>query len=491
MDSGAEEDLEAALEELAEMECLGAPPAPPLSAGELQEMEGELQEMDKMDELMAELADDSADGALAARTSELAAQARTFSRKSAGAARRNSNPLSRMVGSIARTFGGALAASAAPAASAPAAPHAAPTAPPPARGPTRPSAADEPWLKALEAGYRSGGLAGALAAFDTNDECRRRQREASPSTFIRASELLHQCGAPAAVCADMLFNVLEVRLPDFQTCRVVAYHLLSLERFDDAVRLLELVRAELAPAEPHSHTDVALAKLLRLRRAGATRPFDGDPTGARDSARAGREDAGAAGEEMRDIVSALAKVVTSTEIPERFREIEWPALILLSWAVAWAEHAFPALRGTLWPQEQLDAATYRVGGEAGPQLDVFVWLGWDTDHTDVDLHVKEPTGEEVNYSHNRSATTGARVSRDFTGGFGPEVYTLPKAPKGTYKVETNYYASHQASASTGATSAIIWSVQHMGRFEQEALQFSTVRLTAHKQRQQVLELVAE
>merc|ERR1712146_842710 len=45
-------------------------------------------------------------------------------------------------------------------------------------------------------------------------------------------------------------------------------------------------------------------------------------------------------------------------------------------------------------------------------------LGWDTDHTDVDLHVKEPTGEE-----------------------------------GTYKVETNYYASHQASASTGATSA--------------------------------------
>ena len=72
-----------------------------------------------------------------------------------------------------------------------------------------------------------------------------------------------------------------------------------------------------------------------------------------------------------------------------------------------------------------------------------------------------------------------------------KVGTLPKAPKGTYKVETNYYASHQASASTGATSAIIWSVQHMGRFEQEALQFSTVRLTAHKQRQQVLELVAE
>ena len=70
------------------------------------------------------------------------------------------------------------------------------------------------------------------------------------------------------------------------------------------------------------------------------------------------------------------------------------------------------------------------------------------------------------------------------------MYTLPKAPKGTYNVETNYYASHQASSTTGATSAVIWSVQHMGRFDKEALNFSSVRLTKHKQRQQVLALVA-
>lgn len=73
-------------------------------------------------------------------------------------------------------------------------------------------------------------------------------------------------------------------------------------------------------------------------------------------------------------------------------------------------------------------------------------------------------------------------------GFGPEVYTLPKAPPGVYQVEAHYYASHQATAATGATSAVLWSVQHMGRFEQEQLQFRTVRLTAHKQRQKVLEL---
>ena len=49
--------------------------------------------------------------------------------------------------------------------------------------------------------------------------------------------------------------------------------------------------------------------------------------------------------------------------------------------------------------------------------------GRDTDHTDIDLHVMEPTGEEVFYGHNRSSTTGAAVSRDFTQGYGPEVCT--------------------------------------------------------------------
>merc|ERR1712072_235498 len=112
----------------------------------------------------------------------------------------------------------------------------------------------------------------------------------------------------------------------------------------------------------------------------------------------------------------------------------------------------------------------------------------DTDHTDVDLHVCEPTGEEVYYGHNRSSTTGAHVSRDFTDGYGPEVYTLPKAPKGTYGVETNYYASHQDSASTGSTSAVIWSIRSLGRFEQEEVQFSSVRLGRHKQRQRLLSI---
>lgn len=291
------------------------------------------------------------------------------------------------------------------------------------------------------------------------------------------------------------------KLPDAQVCRVVAYHLLSYGCFDDAVALLELVRETLAPAEPHSFTDLAFARFHRLR--------------AKSSDCGGQTSAAHTRSEMAKVVADLTTVLTGTEWPSRFDEIEWPVLILLSWAVAWAEHKLAELAAvswadllasmihihgvgqrnhadavqeslSLWPEEQLPAATYRLGGAAGPQLDVFVWLGWDTDHTDVDLHVKEPTGEEVFYSHNRSATTGAHISRDFTGGYGPEVYTLPSAPKGTYRVETNYYASHQDSSKTGSTSAVVWAITNMGRFETEVVQFSSVRLGAHKQRQQVL-----
>jgi len=452
-----------------------APPPPPAAAAtdmrsdlrnsirqQQQPVQQTMQQQQQQQPSIANVPEDTLESLLA-RSEDLSAMACNFQRASAC---NFPNPVASLMGGVAQAFGsiGRSIGIGRAAAAAPAAAMDAPKV-------FQPSPTDAPWLADIESSYQAAGLAGALARFDAAHTAL--QQEGKPSTFLRLSELLHHCGAAPADCANVLFNVLEAKLPDFQTCRVVAYHLLALERFDDAVQLLELVRTELAPAEPHSHTDSALARLLRLRKADAAQTTPGH-----------------AAAELRSIVSSLAKVITSTEWPRRFAEIEWPALILLSWAVAWAEHAFPELQGTLWPEEQLSSASFRVGGAAGPQLDVFVWLGWDTDHTDVDLHVTEPTGEEVCYSRSCSATTGARVSRDFTQGFGPEVYTLPKAPPGTYKVETNYYASHQGSATTGATSAVIWSVQHMGRFANEQLQFSTVRLTKHKQRQQVLELVA-
>ena len=333
------------------------------------------------------------------------------------------------------------------------------------------------WEEKMVATYDNSGLDEALKIFDLYLEKSDPVVAAQPSMYIKASELLHERGVDGHVCANVLFNVLETKLPDTQVCRVVAYHLLSYGCFDDAVALLELVRETLAPAEPHSFTDLAFVRFHRLRTKMRTK-IDENSEFFQTAVTHTRG-------EMARVVADLTTVLTGTEWPERFKEIEWPVLILLSWAVAWAEYMLPEL-SNLWPEEQLPADKYRLGGPKGPQLDIFVWLGWDTDHTDVDLHVKEPTGEEVCYSHNRSLSTGARVSRDFIGGYGPEVYTLPRAPKGTYNVETNYYESHQASCSTGSTSAVVWSITNMGRFETEVINFSSVRLVTQKQRQEVL-----
>jgi uncharacterized protein YfaP (DUF2135 family) len=73
------------------------------------------------------------------------------------------------------------------------------------------------------------------------------------------------------------------------------------------------------------------------------------------------------------------------------------------------------------------------------------------------------------------------LSKDMTAGFGPEVYTLPNAPTGTYKIFATYYASHQHTRAKSATSAVVWTITQMGTAE-EAIEFHTHRLTAHEQK---------
>jgi hypothetical protein len=112
------------------------------------------------------------------------------------------------------------------------------------------------------------------------------------------------------------------------------------------------------------------------------------------------------------------------------------------------------------------------------ELGLMIWLGWDTDNTDIDLHVSEPDGTEVFYE-NRWSNLGGYLSRDFTEGYGPEVYTLKTPAQGVYSVRTKYFGSHQDSALTGATSAVVWILhqQPASQGGRRHVQFSTVRLT--------------
>ncbi len=72
--------------------------------------------------------------------------------------------------------------------------------------------------------------------------------------------------------------------------------------------------------------------------------------------------------------------------------------------------------------------------------DLIVTMMWNTDRTDVDLHVREPSGEECFYK-NPNTRSGGRITGDVTEGFGPEMYVLSKGANGKYVVRANYYGS--------------------------------------------------
>jgi tetratricopeptide (TPR) repeat protein len=81
-----------------------------------------------------------------------------------------------------------------------------------------------------------------------------------------------------------------------------------------------------------------------------------------------------------------------------------------------------ALRRKLAELNVLEAGLY----------DLKIVMTWDA-RSDVDLDVYEPSGERVEHSHPRSKAGGV-YTVDNTAAFGPETYTLPKAPPGTYRV---------------------------------------------------------
>jgi len=80
------------------------------------------------------------------------------------------------------------------------------------------------------------------------------------------------------------------------------------------------------------------------------------------------------------------------------------------------------------------------------------------------------------------------MSKDFTQGYGPEVYVNKAPVAGKYEIKAKYFANHNDSALTGTTSAVLYVVENMGDFATEKLSFETVRLQKDKQMQNVFEV---
>ena len=74
-----------------------------------------------------------------------------------------------------------------------------------------------------------------------------------------------------------------------------------------------------------------------------------------------------------------------------------------------------------------------------------VVLSWDSDSTDVDLHVISPDGQHVFFA-NRVVPNGGALDVDVTTGIGPEIYATPAPLSGVYQVYVNYYGSGDRQA---------------------------------------------
>ncbi|MFL0338133.1 VIT domain-containing protein [Stenotrophomonas maltophilia] len=98
-------------------------------------------------------------------------------------------------------------------------------------------------------------------------------------------------------------------------------------------------------------------------------------------------------------------------------------------------------------------------------LDLRVVLSWDADNSDMDLWVTDPNGERAYYG-NRLTYQGGQMSQDFTGGYGPEQFSLRNAKPGKYKVEANYFGSRQQLV-TGATTLMLRLTTHWGTPKQK------------------------
>ena len=91
-------------------------------------------------------------------------------------------------------------------------------------------------------------------------------------------------------------------------------------------------------------------------------------------------------------------------------------------------------------------------GVTPPRLRVL--LSWDTDGTDLDLHVVTPDGEHCFYA-NRVLANGGALDVDVTSGYGPEIFGTPAPLPGTYLVFLNYYGSGSEGDITVAQVTII------------------------------------
>ena len=224
----------------------------------------------------------------------------------------------------------------------------------------------------------------------------------------------------------ILSNLAEMDLENRHILRILGYRLVQAGQPQIAIAVFKKVLV-LSPEEPQSYRDLGLAY--------------------------------AADKQSQKAINTLYEVVMRPW-HGRFPEIELITLADLNAIIATTP-------------EKLDTTRIDPRLLKNLPLDLRVVLTWDADNTDIDLHVTDPDGERAYFGH-RLTYQGGRMSLDFTGGYGPEEFSLKSAKPGRYTVHAQYFGDRRQNV-TGATTLQVKLATKFGSVEQQE-QILTLRL---------------
>ncbi|MEK7660993.1 MAG: DUF2135 domain-containing protein, partial [Pseudomonadota bacterium] len=284
---------------------------------------------------------------------------------------------------------------------------------------------DRPYLRALS------GINGAAfrAAFLSQE----REYGDAPAFYFDVAEWMWRNDMKAGAAA-MARNALELSSATIDTKIILAGRLLRYGAYDDAIWLNEQI-LQITPNKPQSLRNLALAIAAA--------------TDAKYAAHSINKEVAIA---QLEYALGLLKRIVLTPASGDYDGIELISLME-------ANHIIARLR-------ELGLSNADLAQKLDPRLtallavDIRVILEWNTDKSDMDLWVDEPSAERAIYNNPRTAL-GGRLSNDMTRGYGPEEYLLRNAPEGNYKVLANVFAADRLDPN-GPTSVTVHLFRNWG-----------------------------